>query len=182
MFRTPRKLLQLTLHLWKHVQSSFAHTTTRHLYSDATLVGHLFQSIYPVHLSHNIWLHQPNWFLCRWWINCAEMSAVVMVCYLLIGKYGIWFDVVVKRESTFTHEVTSPGKTYYECLCPLCLLHRMVLQIYIKPNVAVMIFHSDYICIMTFIFIFWFSPKKVCKCQETPCRYCVTIFVLFLTV
>jgi hypothetical protein len=45
-----------------------------------------------------------------------QLYAVMVVNYIQIGKYEFWFDVVVKQELTFTHEVTSPCQSYYLCI------------------------------------------------------------------
>jgi hypothetical protein len=37
----------------------------------------------------------------------VELSAIMVVFYMQISEYGFRFDVVVKREWMFTHEVTS---------------------------------------------------------------------------
>jgi hypothetical protein len=87
-------------------------------------------------------------------INCDRLCKVIdnisFTTYsLLNGEYGYWFNVV-KREPTFTHEVTSPYLTFYLCIWMLCVLRWVKFEAYMKPRILVVVkaFHPKHICIM----------------------------------
>jgi hypothetical protein len=107
-----------------------------------------------IHLSYHIRLNQSQPpinqfdFMFRWLINCEQLSAVIVVYYTQTGKYGFWFDVVLKQESAFMHEVTSPCRCYL-CIWKLCLLHRMKLEKFLFFWYFTLI-----TCVMTCIFRF----------------------------
>jgi hypothetical protein len=72
--------------------------------SSAPITIHL--SYFPESITEPLTNHFD--FMFCWWINCAQLSAIMAVHEVQICMYGSWFDVAVKRASTFTHEDTFP--------------------------------------------------------------------------